>query len=661
MADLNVSLILRLVDRATAPARAVMRMVDRMGGESMMRGAQRVREGMAIVTRSAGQAVGVLGDYRTMLAGLGFAAVGASFVREAAAFEKFNVQLTNLEGSAAAARTAMSWIEDFATRTPLQVEETVDAYARLKAFGIDPTNGSMQALVDTMAATGGGSEQLMGMVIALGQAQTKGKLQGEEAMQLLERGVPVYDLLARKLGKTTEEIVAMQAAGELGREEIALLIEAMAEANEGAAGDMAKTWDGIISNLWDYWSKFKRMVMASGVFDYLKGRLQTLLDTLNRMAANGDLQRWAESLAASVISGLEALWAFGAGVVRVWQAVSPWIIWAVDAVGGFSNAIGILIGMKFSGWLLGVAGGLAKIALAFGPVSWAMAGIAGLAYVIYDSWDGIVSYFTSKIDAVAAAFDTGLLNGVLKLLSEFNPFSLMYDAAEGLFTYITGWSFADARAAITSAFGFDPFTAIYNAASRFFEYVTGWSFADVTAAIVSAFNIDFYAIGVKMITDLWNGAKAIIGQMAADLQAKLNSIAPSWMTSSSAGGTAGIGGDSGYGGMGGAMDDSAAFAGPDGDRATGGPVRAGGIYRWQEEGEEFFSPRTDGSVINARGTRALRAGGGGTRMTTVNLGGITINAGPSQSPMAIARAVRAELERMTSQGFALHDGGAYNA
>lgn len=31
MADLNVSLILRLVDRATAPARAVMRMVDRMG------------------------------------------------------------------------------------------------------------------------------------------------------------------------------------------------------------------------------------------------------------------------------------------------------------------------------------------------------------------------------------------------------------------------------------------------------------------------------------------------------------------------------------------------------------------------------------------------------------------------------------------------------
>lgn len=659
MADLNVSLILRLVDRATAPARAVMRMVDRMGGESMMRGAQRVREGMGIVAGSAGRAVGVLGDYRTMLAGLGLAAVGASFVRTAAEFENFNVQLTNLEGSSAGAERAMNWIEDFATRTPLQVDETVSAYARLKAFGIDPMNGTLQALTDTMAATGGGTEQLNGMVLAIGQSWTKGKLQGEEALQLLERGVPVYDLLAAKMGKTTEEIVAMQAAGELGRDEIALLVEAMGEANLGAAENMSKTWDGIISNLWDYWSKFQRLVMKSALFDYLKGKLQMLLDTLNSMAANGDLQRWAESLAASIITGLEALWSFGAGVVQVWQEVSPWIIWAVAAVGGFSNAVGILIGMKFAGWLLMVAGGLAKIAFAFGPVGWAIAGIAAMAYVIYDSWDNIVSFFTQKIADVAAAFDDGLLNGVLKLLSEFNPFVLMLEAAMGLFTYITGWTFADVRAALTSAFGFDPFTALYNAADKFFKYVTGWSFADVTAAISSAFQIDFYGIGVKMITDLWNGAKSNIGQMVADLQAKLNSIAPSWMTSTAAGGTGAIGGDSGYDGMGGAMDESAAFAGPDGNRATGGPVRAGSIYRWQEEGEEFFSPRTDGTVINARGTRALRAGGGNQR-TTVNLGGIVINAGPGQSPMAIARAVRAELERATSQGFALHDGGAFD-
>jgi tape measure domain-containing protein len=623
MADLNVSLILRLVDRATAPARAVMRMVDRMGGESMMRGARQVREGMGIVAGSAGQAVGVLGDYRTMLAGLGIAAVGASFVRTAAEFENFNVQLTNLEGSSAGAERAMSWIEDFATRTPLQVDETVSAYARLKAFGIDPMNGTLQALTDTMAATGGGTEQLNGMVLAIGQSWTKGKLQGEEALQLLERGVPVYDLLARKLGKTTEEIVAMQAAGELGRDEIALLVEAMGEANLGAAENMSKTWDGIISNLWDYWSKFQRLVMKSALFDYLKGKLQMLLDTLNRMAANGDLQRWAESLAASIITGLEALWSFSAGVVQVWQEVSPWIIWAADAVGGFGNAVGILIGMKFAGWLVTVAGGLAKIAFAFGPVGWAIAGIAGMAYVIYDSWGNIVTYFTDKIDRVAAAFDTGLLNGVLKLLSEFNPFRRMYDAAEGLF-----------------------------------KYITGWSFADVNAAIKDAFNIDLYAAGVAIMMSLWIGMKSMFATIAGGTRSFFAELASTdtSATMASLGELNDAQRDYPYSPH---YNDGAEAIVPGGNRATGGPVRAGGIYRWQEEGDEFFSPRTDGTVINARGTRALRAGGD-NRMTTVNLGGITINAGAGQSPMAIARAVRAELERMTSQGFALHDGGAYN-
>lgn len=38
------------------------------------------------------------------------------------------------------------------------------------------------AMVDTMAASGGGVEQLDGLVLALGQAWTKGKLQGEEAL-----------------------------------------------------------------------------------------------------------------------------------------------------------------------------------------------------------------------------------------------------------------------------------------------------------------------------------------------------------------------------------------------------------------------------------------------------------------------------------------------
>jgi tape measure domain-containing protein len=204
MADLNIALILRLVDRATAPARAAMRSIERIGGDSLMRQAERVNAGARLMGAGLNDVGNAALRGGTVVAayGAGMTALAASFVKPAAQFEQFTVQLTTREGSAAGAEKAMTWIETFATKTPLSVEETVEAYARLRAFGLDPTTGSLQAMVDTMAATGGGAERLDGLTLALGQAWTKGKLQGEEAMQMLERGVPVWDLLAEAMGKS---------------------------------------------------------------------------------------------------------------------------------------------------------------------------------------------------------------------------------------------------------------------------------------------------------------------------------------------------------------------------------------------------------------------------------------------------------------------------
>ena len=48
----------------------------------------------------------------------------------------------------------------------------------------------------------------------------------------------------------------------------------------------SKTFMGMLGNLTDQWARFRNMVMASGLFDFLKGRLDALLDTLDRMAAD---------------------------------------------------------------------------------------------------------------------------------------------------------------------------------------------------------------------------------------------------------------------------------------------------------------------------------------------------------------------------------------
>ncbi len=50
----------------------------------------------------------------------------------------------------------MDWITEFAVKTPLELDQVVESYRNLKTFGLDPTNGTLQALVDTMAASGKG-------------------------------------------------------------------------------------------------------------------------------------------------------------------------------------------------------------------------------------------------------------------------------------------------------------------------------------------------------------------------------------------------------------------------------------------------------------------------------------------------------------------------
>lgn len=248
------------------------------------------------------------------------------------------------------------------------------------------------------------------------------------------------------------------------------------------------------------------------------------------------------------------------------------------------------------------------------PIVAVIAAIAGLAYVIYQNWDGIVAYFQEKIERVRAAFQDGLLDGVLTAIAEFNPYTLLFEGLDALWTYLT----------------------------------TGWDFTWLTDRIRSAFDIDLLGAGKAMIQSLWDGALSIVGPMVASISAKLAAIVPDWLRRAwdwvSGGGKAGAG-----------------EATPPG-RAIGGAVRAGQVYRWMEEGEEFFVPRVDGAVVSSRELRALRAGGARRDGPSIAMGDIVVNAAPGMSAEDVARAVRREIERMARRrGAELHDGGAYAA
>lgn len=248
----------------------------------------------------------------------GFAGIGSiakSVLDTGAAFETLETRLSSLLGSSAAAKDAMAQIKELAITTPFEVSALSDSFVKLTAFGLQPSMEQMRALSDTAATLGGGTESLAGVTLALGQAWAKGKLQGDEILQLAERGVPVWDVLAKATGKNTAELQKMSEAGELGRSTILKLIDALGQVNAGASEKLMATFSGAVSNAKDALAEFYDMVAKAGVLEFLTGQLQDLLAEFDRMKQSGELQSEAKRLADSFV-------AFGEGVRTAVEAVN---------------------------------------------------------------------------------------------------------------------------------------------------------------------------------------------------------------------------------------------------------------------------------------------------------------------------------------------------
>lgn len=251
--------------------------------------------------------------------------------------ERLDVQLKAVMGSIAGGKEASAWIQDFAKNTPLQLSEVTQVFVRLKAFGIDPMAGAMQGIVDQAFKLGGGFEEVQGISLALGQAWAKQKLQGEEILQLIERGVPVWQMLEQVTGKNTAELQKLSEAGKLGRETISALMNEIATQSRGAAADNMSLLSGLISNAQDNLAKFYRMVAESGALAWLKNQLANLNAEFDRMANDGRLQAWAKRLSDGFITMGETLKA-------LIQTLYEW-----------RTALTVLaqawIGLKIAGWM----------------------------------------------------------------------------------------------------------------------------------------------------------------------------------------------------------------------------------------------------------------------------------------------------------------------
>jgi len=232
-------------------------------------------------------------------------------------FEKLGNQMTAAFKSVSEGRQATSWIAEFARTTPFGLEGVTTAFQTLKNFGLDPMDGSLQAIADQTSKLGAEQQTLERISLALGQAWAKQKLQGEEILQLIDAGVPVWELLANATGRNAEELGNLATKGELGRDVIRSLITEIGRSSEGASQAMMSSWVGLVSNLNDTWQQFLNTIAESGTLDYFKNQIEGLLASVERMAKSGELQKIAEDISDFFVGTAETIKSAGGLIVSL--------------------------------------------------------------------------------------------------------------------------------------------------------------------------------------------------------------------------------------------------------------------------------------------------------------------------------------------------------
>lgn len=364
--------------------------------------------------------------------GIAFTAFGGSVISTSAKFEQFQTVLTTIEGSSAKAKSSMDWVAKFASTTPYEIDQTMEAFIKLKAYGIDPMDGSLRTLGDGASAMG---KDLMAAIEMIADAQTG------EFERLKEFGIRAsaqgdkVKLTYLQAGKEVT-VTAGKSANAIRK----AVIGAFDARFKGAMDAQSKTFNGMLSSMKDGWTTFNKAIGDAGVFHAVKSELQGLMAWMTAASSDGSLKRWAGEISDSLVELFRALkgvatsidWpAFIAGVASGITAMRNFMAWCgglsgiingvvIVAIGALAWSLGSAITglVTFGAAILGVELALAPVLIPIYAVIAGVALLAGAAFLIWrnwapistwfkDMWTGFMTWVGAKVDAIVKFF-TGL-------------------------------------------------------------------------------------------------------------------------------------------------------------------------------------------------------------------------------------------------------------
>lgn len=286
----------------------------------------------------------------------GLGALGAKAIQLSQDYEQTAISFEVLTGSVSEATKLLEDLDRFSLETPFEPTQINNAAKTLLGFGRSAVQvkSDLELIGNASAATGADLENL---AVVFGQVAGVNKLQGQDALQFINAGIPVYDLLAQSTGRSVVELKELQSQGKITFD---VLREAFAQASEeggkfegalikqsqtlgGLRSTLAGAFNSLLRNAGDVLLPIARELLPpviEGLFRLVNGVKAVAAPVAGLLASAFRAFLKAAQPVVSAVTGLFERLSAGTGIVERLQGP---LTFAARAFAAISRVVGPLI------------------------------------------------------------------------------------------------------------------------------------------------------------------------------------------------------------------------------------------------------------------------------------------------------------------------------
>jgi tape measure domain-containing protein len=365
----------------------------------------------------------------------------------ASTLEQNSVAFETMLGSADKAKSMIEGITKFAAATPFELPGLLDAGQKLLAFGV-----SQEQIIPTMRVL----SSAYGKIVTIGTADL------QDIKQIAEKGIPIFDELAKTMGVGRDQIKDLISKGKVGLPQIQAAFKSLTDEGGKFAGGTQKqatTLSGVWSTLKDNFNiglakisqSFIDAFDVKGMIVRLSGAIEWVSGTFIPAFASA-FQTIASGF-STAISFITGIWdTFGGYITTSWSAYWTFVSSVFSTAWGFISSVATtafnFLGSLFGGDSIGLvdwAGWIqaALLTVSFGFENWsAVVGLAAtkVMHFVVMAANEIIFTFTDRIPAVLVWFADNWLN-IFKTIGSFTTsvFKGLWENAKNFFTGLWNW------------------------------------------------------------------------------------------------------------------------------------------------------------------------------------------------------------------------------